>query len=372
MISGEISWGSISYPVLPTWIPKTTENQAVAIHFNNRNPSIKNWTWYPHLYSLKERQNNNVIAKNHLHVKMNTTLLVNWAPPPVWVLVILLGADMTGSEPCLLAPDSEPLTPQMLMLEAVATVACQQLIKQPFIMVGFRHAHIRTNWEPLIAVWKGEWILRNPKTLTTLNLSDKSRTCLLQTPLHLQSHARRASPSVCAALCLLIPFLVNLRNGSQGSASCAWHSTNQTSFPRLGLAWHMQVPLSSFEGSPGADWAFSAFSSQFLEVQDWWYSGKRAYPTLDGWLLQPETVSIISHWFVPGEGALMNWHFAAQGRIWPEILSVPVYQSRHPGLHRTLLCISKRNMPAPQNVPFQHLRTKSNRQLWLIRNRQRE
>ena len=32
-------------------------------------------------------------------------------------------------------------------------IACQQLIKQPFIMVGFRHAHIiRTNWEPLIAV----------------------------------------------------------------------------------------------------------------------------------------------------------------------------------------------------------------------------
>lgn len=86
---------------------------------------------------------------------MNTILLVNWAPPPVWVL-ILLGADMTGSEPSLAPSEMWAVDTPDADAGGCSLIACQQLIKQPFIMVGFRHAHIiRTNWEPLIAVWKG-------------------------------------------------------------------------------------------------------------------------------------------------------------------------------------------------------------------------
>lgn len=94
---------------------------------------------------------------------------------------------------------------------------------------------------------KGEWILRNPKTLTTLNLSDKSRTCLLQTP---SSPAESRKASFPSSPCSSLPTysLSGESETGQGSASCACPSTNRTFFLELGLVLHVQVPPLQFWG----------------------------------------------------------------------------------------------------------------------------
>lgn len=212
---------------------------------------------------------------------------------------------------------------------------------------------------------KGEWILRNPKTLTTLNLSDKSRTCLLQTP---SSPAESRKASFPSSPCSSLPTysLSGESETGQGSASCACPSTNRTFFLELGLVLHVQVPPLQFWGLSEGRLSIFCFlltvprGTRLMAQREESLPYSRRLATAAG-----NRVYYISLICAKGKGPWWTGTFCSPGKDLARNPFCSVYQSQRPGLHCTLLCFSKRNMPAPQNVPFQHLRTKSNRQTGL-------